>query len=156
AYFVPVYVSNEDYQPGGPVEPEEQKAYQQIYHEALREGRAAGSVCVYLVGPTGKRFASLIVSDAAQTGRLQKFLEEAVAKLRAPGGRRAAPPPAQAPPPGAGADSLVLHLVSRYEHRGTWAEFPAEDYIVLKRAEWTKLLPVDKTTVGAVYDIDRD
>jgi hypothetical protein len=154
-HFVPVYTSNEDYQAGGPVPADERRAYEQIYHEALQQKRDAGSVCVYLVGPDGKGFASLIVSEAAKPGRLQKLLEAAIARFKVPLGKPLVAPTPQAPPPKADADCLVLHLVSRYEGRGSWAKFPAENYLVLKPAEWTKLLPAGEPRVGGTYDIDR-
>jgi hypothetical protein len=152
---VPVYISNEDYGAGGPVAADERKAYERIYHEALQEKRPAGSVCVYLVGPDGAGFASLIVSDAAKPGQLQKLLDEAIARFKVPKGKPLVTPTPQAPPPKVAAETLVLHLVSRYEHRGSWAEFPAENYIVLKPAAWGKLLPAGEAQAGATYDIDR-
>jgi hypothetical protein len=38
-------------------------------------------------------------------------------------------------------DSLVIHLVSRALAGGSWHEFPAENWIVLSRPEWSELLP---------------
>ena len=37
AYFVPVYVSNEEYRDDGTASPEERKVYTQIYHEANQQ-----------------------------------------------------------------------------------------------------------------------
>jgi len=87
AYFVPVYVSNEEYRNDGAAPPEERKVYTQIYHEANQQKRHNGTVCVYLVAPDGKGFDSLIVSDAAQPGRLQKMLEAAVDRLKTKEGK---------------------------------------------------------------------
>jgi hypothetical protein len=109
-----------------------------------------------LVGPNGKGFDSLIVSDAAQPGRLQKMLEAAVDRLKTKQGKPVIKPRPQAPPPKADKSELVLHLVSRYDHRGSWAEFPAENYIVLKRPDWEKLRPSDDIKPGATWDIDKE
>ena len=156
AYFVPVYVSNEEYRDDGAAPPEERKVYTQIYHEAIQQKRHNGTVCVYLVAPDGKGFDSLIVSDAAQPGRLQKMLEAAVDRLKTKEGKPVIKPTPQAPPPKADKNELVLHLVSRYDHRGSWAEFPAENYIVLKQPDWEKLRPSDDAKPGATWDIDKE
>jgi hypothetical protein len=36
---------------------------------------------------------------------------------------------------------MIFHLVSRGERKGSWREFPSENWIVLNRAEWSALLP---------------
>jgi hypothetical protein len=154
-YFVPVYTSNEDYDKGGSAPEDEKKAYLRIYHEALKEKRAAGSVCVYLLMPEGEGLASIIVSDAACQGRLQKFLEDAIKKLKTPEGKPLAEPVAQSTPPRHDADALVLHLIARVDHRGSWGEFPSENWIVLKKAEWSRLLPAAAVTKGDSWDVDK-
>ena len=156
AYFVPVYVSNEEYRGDGTALPEERKVYTQIYHEAIRQKRHNGTVCVYLVAPDGKGFDSLVVSKAAEPGQLQKMLEAAVARLKTKEGEPLIKPTQQAPPPKAEKNELVLHLVSRYDHRGSWAEFPAENYIVLKQPDWQKLRPSEDAKPGATWDIDKE
>lgn len=156
-HFVPVFISNEDYAGKQPaVPPDEVKAHQRIYHEALREKRDAGSVCVYLVAPDGDGFASLIVSEAAKPKRLQAVLEQAIAKHGTRSGKPLAEPRKQSQPPVLTADSLLLHLVSRYDRRGSWAEFPAENWIVLTPAEWQKLLPPADGTNPPTWGIDAE
>jgi hypothetical protein len=155
-YFVPVYVSNEDYNGSGAAPADERKVYLQIYHEAIEQKRSNGTVCVYLVAPDGKGFDSLVVSKAAEPGNLQKLLESAISRLKTKEGKPLIKPVPQAAPPRAAAGELVLHLVSRYDHRGSWAEFPAENYIVLKQSEWKKLLPPEGAKVGTTYDINKD
>jgi hypothetical protein len=155
-HFVPVYTSNEDYHKDGSAPPEERKAYLRIYHEALKQKRPAGSVCVYLLGPDGKGFSSLIVSDAARPGRLEKLLLTAVEHFKVPAGKPLVSPQAQSGPPKAGADALVFHLVARVDHRGSWGEFPSENWIVLKRPEWEALRPPAKAGPGATWEIPRE
>src|SRR5262249_38047271 len=65
-------------------------------------------------------------------------------------------PAPQAPPPRAEKNELVLHLVSRYDRRGSWAEFPAENYLLLKQQDWMKLRPPEDAKPGATWDIDKD
>jgi hypothetical protein len=152
-YYIPVYISNEDYEGKEvAVSAEEKKAYLKIYHEALKEKRSAGSVCVYLVGPDGKGLASIIVSDAAQGDKLQKLLDATVARLGTPEGKPVIAPAAQAPAPKADKGDVVLHLVSRRDSRGSWGEFPSENWIVLKPADAAKLLPADEASKA--WDID--
>jgi hypothetical protein len=152
---VPVYVSNEDYSGKGGVSPEERKAYEKIYHEALREKRSAGSVCVYLVGPDGKGLASMIVSTAAQKGKLQPLLDDIVKKLGTKEGKPLVEPKPQSVPPKTEEGDTVLHLVSRSDHRGSWGEFPAENWIVLKPADVAKLLPTpEDVRAGVTFDPD--
>lgn len=109
-------------------------------------------MCVYLVGPDGKGLASMIVSDAAQGDKLQKLLDATVARLGTAEGKPVVAPAGQAPAPKAEEGDAVLHLVSRRDGRGSWGEFPSENWIVLKRADVTKLLPADDATKA--WDID--
>jgi hypothetical protein len=153
AYFVPVYVSNEDYEKDGSAPGDERQAYQSIYHEALKEKRSAGSVCVYLLTPEGKGLASMIVSTAAEKGKLQALLEKTVQELKTAAGKPAIRPTRQAAPPRAAAGELVFHLVSRYDHRGSWAEFPAENYIVLGKSDLAQLLPGARLTRGLTWEV---
>lgn len=110
-------------------------------------------MCVYLVGADGKGLASMIVSDAAQGDKLQKLLDATVARLGVPEGKPLVKPVGQAPPPKGEEGGLVLHLVSRFDHRGSWGEFPSENWIVLGRADVGKLLPPDEAT--KTWEIDR-
>jgi hypothetical protein len=110
---------------------------------------------VYLVAPDGKGFDSMVVSRAADRDNLRKLLEAAIERLKTAEGKPLVAPAPQAAPPRAAAGALVLHLVSRYDHRGSWAEFPAENYIVLSEAEWRSLLPGD-AKAGMDYDVPRD
>lgn len=153
--FVPVYVSNEDYEGGG-VPPDEKKAYQRIYHEALQEKRSAGSVCVYLLAPDGKGFDSIIVSKAAEPGVLQKRLAAAVERFKPGEGKTLVAPAAQSVPPRGVPGSLVLHLVARVDHRYSWGEFPSENWIVLQPADLAKLSPPMDVKPGDAISLDKD
>jgi hypothetical protein len=156
-HFVPVYTSNEDYHGKTPaVPPDEVAAQRRIYVEALKEKRAAGSVCVYLVGADGKGLASMIVSTATQPGRLEKLLQETVDRLKVPAGDPVIPPADQAPRPRTGPGELLLHLVARADHKGSWGEFPSENWIVLSQAQWRGWLPPGQAAVGTTWTVARD
>lgn len=151
---MPVYTSNEDYGKGGAAPDDEKKVYQRIYHEALKEKRPAGSVCVYLVGPDGKGIASMIVSEAAKADQLLKLLEKTADDLKVEEGKPLIKPVPQSAPPKADADGLVLHVVARVNHRYSWGEFPSENWIVLKADEWKKYLPPEGAARGTSWDVD--
>jgi hypothetical protein len=155
-YFVPVYVSNEDYGPNGAALPAEKAEYTRIYHETLDAHLSAGTVHVYLLKPDGHVLDSMHVAQASETNRLAPMLERAIQTLETPVGRPLVPPGAQSAPPNSAPGSLVLHLTARALTTGSWHEFPAENWIVLDRTQWTKLLPPGAATVGASWTIGRE
>lgn len=151
--FVPVYISNEDYDGKSAVVPKEEvQAWQRIYHDALKEKRSAGSVCVYVVRPDATGIASMVVSRAADKDNLLKMLEATVDRLKVAGGKPVVSPRPQAPAPKVGRDELLLHLVSRVDHRYSWGEFPSENWIVLKDQEWQAWLP-SAAKAGTTYTV---
>jgi hypothetical protein len=155
--FVPAYVSNEDYEgPGATVPRDEARALQRIYHAALREKRPAGSVCVYIQAPDGLGISSLIVSDACEPGRLLRLLNDAVARVKPTPGPPLAKPRPQSVAQSRNADGMLLHLVSRYDSRGSWAEFPAENWLQLAHADRAKWLPPSVPTQGQTWAVPRD
>src|SRR4051812_21440569 len=82
-YFVPVYLSNEDYADKGPAPAEEKALKQRIYHEAARAGLSVGTVHVYILTPDGGHpVDSLHVADAARADRLVATLQRAVDRFR--------------------------------------------------------------------------
>lgn len=156
AHFVPVYISNEDYAGKTPAVPvDEVKAHQRIYHDALKEKRSAGSVCVYLVDGDSKGLASMIVSTAATKDNLAKLLEATVERLKVPAGKPLITPVPQAPPPTVAATDVLLHLVARVDNRGSWGEFPAENWIVLSKDQAKRWLPA-VTQAGKTWTIARE
>jgi hypothetical protein len=154
--FVPVYISNEDYDGTiATVPPDEARALQRIYHDALKEKRSAGSVCVYLQAPDGKGLSSQTVAGACEPGRLLKMLEDAVARVRPRAGPPLVKPAPQSVAPKRDPDRVLVHLVSRYDHRGSWAEFPAENWVQLAKADWTQWLPTDAPRPGQTWDVPK-
>jgi hypothetical protein len=148
-----VFISNEDYDDRGGATKAEKQAWLKIYREALEEKRDAGSVCVYLVSPDGDGFDSLIVSAACEEGRLAKMLASAVDRYKVPAGKPVVAPRSQSAAPKAEPSSLVLHLVSRIDHRYSWGEFPAENWIVLAPDDVKAFAP-PRVEVGANWTID--
>jgi hypothetical protein len=148
------------------------------------EGKPAlsvGTVHAYVLAPDGKPLASLHVAEAGPE-QVTAMLEKAVEALKVPKGEPVAKPVPLSAPPKAKADALVLHLTARYlvakndpaarkdvddelvplapslggAKSGQWSALPSEDWIVLDRADWQKLLPAGAVKVGDTWDADRD
>ena len=156
SYFVPVYVSSEDYGRNSAKSPAEVEAYRGIRKEASEEGRHDGTVCVYLVSPDGDCFDSLTVGKATDIPRLRQMLQAAIAKFQVtPGETLVAPTPQnKAPEPPEG--GILVYSVSRGSVNAVSAGWiPGEDWIPLEGTEWRSLLPSDDAKVGDTWAIDR-
>lgn len=155
-YFVPVYVSNEDYGDDPAVSPEEKSERDRIFREAHKAELSVGSVHVYILSPTGQPIESLHVANAAKTATLVEKLQAAVDRLKTPAGSPVAPVRPQAVRPDAAKDALVLHLTARSQKPGGgWAEFPAENWLQLNAGDQQKLLPKQKVGVGDTWEPDQ-
>jgi hypothetical protein len=172
------HVSNEDrargdLAKGGAAPPEEKAEYYRIYREALEAKLSAGTVHVYILNSAGHPIDSLHVAEAAKPERLIALLERAVAKLKPAAGEPVVRPCCQSHAPAADPGSLVLHLTARYlerkgddfvrihpvlgtERSGQWASLPSENWVVLPRSDWAKLLPSGPVHVGTSWSWDRD
>jgi hypothetical protein len=155
AYFVPVYISYDAHDQGdAPAEDKEE--WRRIYHEANARLKRSGTVHVYILAPADLAVVeSIDLGAATQPGRLYARLEAVVRKLGTPQGKPVVEPSPQSTPPPSAADSLVLHLAAR-AFKGTWNEFPVENWTVLRRAEEIKLLPAADVKVGTSWELDRD
>jgi hypothetical protein len=100
-----------------------------------------GDVHVYIVGFDRVGIASLPLNEALENGKMIAFLQGIVARVNVPPGPPAIKPHPQSRPPAAPADSMVIHLIARALTGGDWHNFPAENWLVLKREEWGQLLP---------------
>ena len=165
AHYVPVFISNEDYDKNGQASPEAKKERLRIHVEFADRDLGTGSVHCYLLAPDGRGLESLgVVKAANEKGRLVALLEKWAKELNVPAGAPVVPPKSVSAPIRAtkGDDSLLLHLVSRGENTGpeggSWREFPAENYLELTSDQWRKLLPPPgaEAKVGAAWEIDKD
>jgi hypothetical protein len=155
-YFVPVFATNEDYESGGSAPPLEKAEYSRIFEEAKKAGLSVGTVHVYVLAPDGKPLDSLHVKDAADESRLAALLNSTAAGLGTIKGTALVPPAPTSVPLRVEPGSLVLHLTARGFKRGTWREFPAEDWVVLGREDWGKLLKSGEYAPGSSWDADVD
>jgi RNA polymerase sigma factor (sigma-70 family) len=150
--FVPVALSNEDLRPGGrSTDPDRQERIR-IYHDAIASRFDAGDGTMYLVAPGGKALAAITVPRASVVSNVLPLLEQ----FRGPEGAPIVKPVCQSRAPVHRPDDLLLHLVARYvdanggveKNRTTYHEFPAENWLVLGRSEWSRLLPGEEPRVG--------
>jgi hypothetical protein len=156
-YFVPVFVSMEDYEDHGAAPAAEKAEYWRIYHTAHAAKMSVGSVHVYIVSPAGEPIATRHVAKAIEPGELKSLLEQVRHDLKTPRGEPLFKPSPQSVPPERARDDIALHLVARYAHQGgSWNEFPAENWLVLTPAQWKKLLPASEQNevVGTSWEID--
>jgi hypothetical protein len=172
-FFVPVYLSNEDFAKGGCAPAEERKELQRIFRETLDAKRSAGSVHVYILSADGKSYDSMHVASAYKVEKLVPMLEAAVSNHKLDAGRTLFPPSPQSRSPKAPPGSLVLHLVARnvvkkgddivptktkLGESGSvgWGAYPSEDWIVLTKGEAASLLPGGKVEKGTAWQLDAD
>ncbi len=162
-YYVPVFTSNEDYEPGtGSVPAEERAALDRIRREGYAAKLSVGSVHAYFLAPDGRLLDTMHVATMTPDALAAK-LEKLAAEL----GTVAGPPPAALRPglPPVPPGTLRLHLTARYLERrdgklvpvenagGDWSALPGEDWIVPSAAEQAAWLPpVAMTRGGGVGD----
>lgn len=96
------------------------------------------------------------VVPTATAGMTLAMLEGVVAKLKPQPGKPVVQPGPQSVPPPAPPDAVILHLVSRGDDRESWGQFPAENWIVLTREEWSRLLPRGDVTSGQTWALDQE
>jgi hypothetical protein len=153
--FVCVYIVNEEYyRKPGTAPPEERAELQRILQEGYAKKLGVGMVQAYVLTPDGHMHDS--PTNAAHRSKTLAMLERAVEHFKPTPGKPVVAPAPQSTPPPAAADALILHLVARGYDRGSWGEFPAENWIVLERADWLKILPTGEVYPGRAWEFDRD
>jgi hypothetical protein len=173
-YFVPVYAVNEDYRKGGSAPAAEKAEYLRIYHAALKAKLSTGTVHVYILDSKARPIDSLHVATAAKVDRLLDLLERTIKKLGTPEGKPLVKPSPQSAAPRKEATDLVLHVTARYlvrdgkdlvplgkkanlgetRHASWWA-LPSENWVVLKAADWARLLPAGEVRPRSSWSLDK-
>jgi hypothetical protein len=155
--FVCVYIANDDYFGPRGVPGDERSELERIRQEGHAKKLSVGTVHAYVLTPDGHTHDSLHVASAAQTPATLAMLNRAIRHFKPnAGGPIVAPAPQSGPPSGAPRDALILHLVSRAHDRGSWGQFPAENWLVFTRAQWSRLLPGNGVAPGQTWELDRD
>lgn len=141
---------------------------------------STGTVHAYVFAADGRALDSRHVAHAGPASVIE-MLEEAVTALGLSTGEPIVAPHSQSPRPDCADDAVVLHLTSRYlvprnsaearqgvdgelvpldasrlggERSGQWSALPSEDWFVLQRDEWTRLLPKDRVAVGDTWQVE--
>jgi hypothetical protein len=155
-YYIPVYTSNEDYAKDGKAPAEEKAERDRIWGAALKAGKSSGTVHVYLLDGDGRFLDSMHVAEASRPGKLLEMLGSAAEGQKVAGGKTIVAPACQSTRPKCGDDDLVLHLTARRAGRGSWGEFPSENWIVLDQGARKNFLPPDKAEEGASWDVGKE
>jgi hypothetical protein len=155
-YFVPVYTSNEEYDKDGSAPAEEKAERNRIWSAALKAGKSSGTVHVYLLDGDGQFLDSMHVAEAARPGKLLDLLRKTVEGQKVAGGKTVVAPVCQSTRPKCDDGEVALHLTARGSGRGSWREFPSENWIILDKAARKAILPPDKAEEGTSWDVDKE
>jgi hypothetical protein len=109
-------------------------------------------VRAYVLTPDGHTYVTVPTHTPDAT---LAMLGRAVDQFKTQPGTPVVPPRPQSAPPPSPADAVALHLISRGDDRGSWGEFPAENWIVLAREDWLRLLPPGDVATGQTWELDR-
>jgi hypothetical protein len=148
------YTINEDYyRQDGRAPAEERAELQRIHQEGFEKKLDMGMVRVFVLSPDGHPYA---IVPTQTTAAMVAMLGRAVEQFKPTPGQPIVPPGPQSAPPPAPADAVTLHLVSRGDDRGSWGEVPGENWIVLTREDWPKILPTGDVSPGQTWELDRE
>ena len=154
AFFVPVYLSQEDLAAEGAALASDKQAYQTMIRDSAGKGLSTGTVHAFILAPDGQPLDSLHVAEAAKTKALLEMLDRAIAKRKLEAGKPLVAPKPQSCATECEPGSLVLHLTSRpLTGGGSWDGI-SENWIVYKPVEFGGLLPKSKPAVGMTWQID--
>ena len=136
-FYVPVYVSNEDYR-AGKFGTGNLKLLEQVWQQASEKKLPHGTVHAWLLAPDGELKTSMHVMHAMKESVLQRMLTETVRDLKIKPGNTLFRPQSQLKWPEVSEEQLILHASSQYSDR----DGPTgDDTIVLDRNEWQEFLP---------------
>jgi len=142
-YYVAYYVANEDWTGKGRLPAEDKAAIQRIVNEAHEAKLRVGSVSMYIAGPDGKILDGLRVPQAyTPVQNTVDLLQKTIDRLQVKEGKPLVKPAPQSAPPKADADALVLHIIVREDNqKQQWQRYPAENWLVFPKTDWSKFLP---------------
>src|SRR2546425_466494 len=81
-YYVPVYISNEDYARTGSAPADEKAERDRIWRDAAKAGLSSGTVHVYILAPDGHVIDSQHVATASKVDQLIDLLQRNAEKLK--------------------------------------------------------------------------
>lgn len=156
-YFVPVWVSRDDYALNKKNKAEAAE-WQRIHTTTGRLGLSNGNVSVYLLDPAGTPLASMVVTTALSPDKLiamlRKVIEEKHYQPRKSEAIQATrrPLPGQFQPRKPG--GLVVHVWTRFL-TGETEKGMGEDWVELTPVAWAELVPGANARVGTTWTVSR-
>jgi hypothetical protein len=154
-YFVPVWVSRDNYQLQQPTKAD-RDLLARIDADRHRKRLEGGTVCVYIVKSDGEALATMTVQRACKPELLAPFLRKIIAdrKLTArdPSARKASTASAASRPKQK--ESRVLLVCTRYEDKGP-NRGTSRDRVELTKPEWSAFLPPAKAKKGSEWKVSK-
>jgi hypothetical protein len=155
SYFVSVYTSNEDYGNDGSASAAEKKERNRIWRAALDAKKSSGTVHVYLLDAKGNSLDSMHVANAADSKKLIPMLEKVVAELKTRAGKPVLSPAPQSTGPKVSKGEAKLHVVARGFNKGSWREFPGENWVVLESNDLAAIGTPDQDKPLKQWDVPK-
>jgi hypothetical protein len=156
-YFVPVWVSRDDYQLEDRSK-EEKAELDRLDAERRKRGLEGGNVCVFIVAANGDVLATQRVQLAYKPEEHLAFLRKIIADYKpeprdAEAIRASTAKPAEVKPKTK--DGRLFHIWTRLD-RGADNKTVTNDRVELTAAEWKTFLPTAGARVGASWTIPDD
>ncbi len=180
--FIPITISNDDYNEIGGASLEEKRERDRIAKETREKFNLSNvsstDVEAYILTPDGSVDSTMRLPDLEETTSVVTWLDDARKRLRADTGN-AILPPTQHAAPTTNKDALVLNQTTRYlfvvktagngnafdlrtamedKRRKAMSALPTEDWVVLEKEEWLPLIGPEgagRTALGRLTAIPR-
>jgi hypothetical protein len=162
--YVPVFLSNEDFEERGPAPSAAKAELRRIHREGLAKGLSVGSVHAFVIAPDGSVRDSLHTVEAAKPDRLLAMLKRNATALQVIAGSPVVAPLPPSPPPCA-AGETQLYLVARYLTRegdrlvpiqsdsGDWTSLPSEEWLSLSPTDIRNLTGAAPIQTGSTWRV---
>jgi len=155
-YFVPVWVSRDDYQ-RDPRDKDQKAELMRLDQERARRKMKGGNVCVFIIAPNGDVLATQPVQLAYKPENLLPLLQEIIEEQKlGPRSeeaiRASADKPADAKPKNEG--GRFIHIWTRLDTGGN--QGLSNDRVELTAAQWKAFLPPVEAKPGTSWDIPEE
>src|SRR5262249_32443479 len=157
-YFVPVWLSNDDYARPRKTQAEIDEV-RRIKTATARKGLVNGNVNVYLIDPEGDIIDTMGVAKALEPGNLLPMLRKVVQakqlQPRDPKAVRASAHPVLPAPDPQTERGLVLHVWTRFLPPGETEKGSTDDFVELTAEEWAGFVPAGNVKPGSSWEVPR-
>lgn len=155
AYFVPVFLSRDDYT-GANRDAADAAEAERLRRAAAAKGMSHGNVSAYVLDPSGVPVASLIVSQAMEPDKLLDMLRQVIddrhLKPRDPDAVRASTAPSPGAPRPVSPGGLVLHVWTRPLGADS-STGPGDDWVELTPEDCASFVPPADAAAGTEWDV---